>query len=826
LQYPTFNPTRWVAAAVLLALGLSLLPFGPAYSQAVRLTIEAEPALGGYFKYGEWLPVWVTLENNGPDVQAEVQVRLSDGGGATTFAAPADLPTGSRKRVPVYILPNSFSHELEVQLVEGNNLLASRKINVQPQPNINYLIGVVTPERGALSLLQTISIGSTQRPIILIDLELEDLPERVEGLRSLNTLVINAVDTSNLSTGQQVALQSWVQQGGRLVVGGGAEASRAVAGLPESLLPFAPSGLEEVAEIDALGDFAGGESVRVPGPFTVATGEARAGRSLLDQDRLPLIQEQAVDRGYVDFIALDLAQAPFDAWSGTGAFWEALLSPGADYPEWLPYDMSLRQNRSSSMPYALSNLPALELPSIRSLALLLALYVLVVGPVNYLVLRWRKRLHLAWVTTPLFTLVFSAGAFGLGYALHGTDLILNKIAIVEVQPSGNASVSSYLGLFSPTQQSYEIEVSGGGLLSPLRIEGDPFASGGIGQSADMLFLQGEPSQVRGLTVNQWSMQSFMAELTWKGFGQLAGDLQLEGGDGTAAIKGTVRNETAYTLEDAVLVIGSQFTRLGDLAPGQEKLVDMSLPTLLGQPFEPSISWKLFQEELERPSPSGPPRDIQLKQTVLDNIFPWGSWYGPIMGANTSITSPTSTSRLLLLAWLDQAPPEPRIADRSPVEQTTALVMAALPYHLPQGGVLSLPPGFLQGTVLELNDGGFCGPMGVPAVYLGRQESIFEFQVPSGSEPGSPIEGEQLQIEQLVIHIGSDTGTNQVPDTGIFNWESETWSDLQGPVSGKNVIAEVDGLISADGKVRVRLVPNNFFGGGCFFLALGLEGTRR
>jgi hypothetical protein len=811
---------------LLLALGMSLIPSQRAQGQAVRLTMEAQPALGGYFKYGEWLPVWVTLENSGPDVQAEVRVRLSDGGGATTFAAPADLPTGSRKRVPIYILPNSFSHELEVQLVEGSSLLATRKITVQPQPNINYLIGLVAPERGALSFIQTISLATTQRPIVLIDLALADLPERAEGLRSLNALVINAVDTSGLSTAQQDALQSWVQQGGRLVIGGGADAMRTVVGIPESLLPFTPRGLEEVEQIDALSAFAGGEQVRIPGPFTVATGETREGHSLLSQGQLTLIQERAVDRGFVDFIALDLARAPFDAWSGTSAFWEALLSPGADYPEWLPYDVSLRQNRASSMPYALSNLPALELPSIRSLALLLAVYILIVGPVNYLVLRWRKRLHLAWVTTPLFTLIFSAGAFGLGYALHGTDLILNKIAIVEVQPSGDANVSSYMGLFSPAQQSYEIEVSGGGLLSPLRMEGDPWGTGGISQSADMLILQGEPSQVRGLTVNQWSMQSFMAELIWDDFGQLTGDLQLAGGQGSTALAGTVHNETAYTLKDAVLVLGSQFTRLGDLAPGQEVEVNMSLPTLLGQPFEPSISWKLFQEQLERPSPSGPPRDIQLKQTVLDNIFPWGSWYGPVMGANTSINSTASTSRLLLLAWLDQAPPEPRIADRSPVQQTTALVMAAIPYHLPEGDQLSLPPGFIPGTVIDLNDGGFCGPMGVPAVYLGREESVFEFQIPSGGDPGSPIEGQEIQVEQLVLNIGSDVGTNNVPGTGIYNWESEAWSELQDPVSGQNVIAEVDGLISTDGKVRVRLVPNNMFGGGCYFLAIGLEGTRR
>ena len=35
--------------------------------------MEAQPAYGGYFKYGEWLPIFVTLENNGTDVESEVR---------------------------------------------------------------------------------------------------------------------------------------------------------------------------------------------------------------------------------------------------------------------------------------------------------------------------------------------------------------------------------------------------------------------------------------------------------------------------------------------------------------------------------------------------------------------------------------------------------------------------------------------------------------------------------------------------------------------------------------------------------------------------------
>jgi hypothetical protein len=782
--------------------------------------MQAQPAFDGYFKYGEWLPIWVDLENNGQDLHGELRVRLSDGVGSAVYAAPADLPTGSRKRVPLYILPNNFSHELLVELVNGDQLLASDRFNVQPQPNINYMVGLISPQRGALSVIDGIELPGQKRPIVLIDLSLSDLPDRPEGLRSLNTLVINALDTSSLTLEQRSALETWVRQGGRLVIGGGSQAAQVLSGLPESLQVFQPGGVEEVQAIPGLAEFAGVELARVPGPFAVSQGQYTAGRAISRQEEMTLIQELSLGRGFVDFVALDLSTSPFDAWPGAAGVWQTLLSPGASYPEWLPFDMSLRQTRAGSMPYALSNLPALDLPSIRGLSILLAVYILLVGPVNYLLLRWRHKLHLAWITIPAITLAFSAGAFALGYALRGTDLILNKISIVELRPDGDASASSYMGLFSPAQRSYQIQVSGAGLLSPLQQQYDPW-TGNPNPSAEMTFIQGEPGGVRGLTVSQWSMQSFMVESSWPGFGQLDGDLELKGD----RLVGTMRNDTANPIQDVVLLLGSQFVRLGDLAPGESKPVEMVLPPLLGQPFDNSISYKLFQQELERPNPNGPPREIQLKQSVLDSIFPWGSWYGPVYGASTSLMESGSTARMLAFGWLNQSPPDILVNGRQPVQQTTALIIQPIDYHLSESESFFLPAGFLNGTVVELHDGGYCGPMGMPAVYLGQDEVVFEFLVPENLASSMGAEPTRFEIERLFLNIWTDAGWDQAPATDIFNWSTQEWKRLEGAVIGENNIELAEGLINPEGKLRLRMYLENFAGGGCFFLGMGLEGKR-
>jgi hypothetical protein len=548
----------------------------------------------------------------------------------------------------------------------------------------------------------------------------------------------------------------------------------------------------------------------VPGPFVVTTGEAVDGRSLAIQGDLPLVSERAVGRGFVDFVALDLAISPFDAWTGTTAFWEKLLSTGAAYPEWLPPDMSPRQMASGRMAYALSNLPSLDLPSIRGLGLLLVLYVLLVGPANYLLLRWRKRLDWAWVTIPLITVTFSAGAFGLGYALRGSDLVLNKIAVVELQPDGLASLRSYLGLFSPAQQSYEIEVQGGGLLAPLSPDLNPWGAGGANTAGEAVFVQGEPSRVRGLSVNQWSMQSFMTEGVWADSGRISSDLRSEG----ERLVGTVRNQTDHTLTEVVLVLGNHMARLGDLRPGDEVPVAMDLSGAAFEPVGP-IGWRLFEDRLNQSGSGGPPREVQLKQTVIDSVFEQGGPFGPTSSVSFT-TGSGSPPGLVLLGWLDGAPPDIMVGGRKPVQQTTALLYTSLSFSLPEEGIVSVLPGLIPGALIELpQEGGPCGPAST-SVFIGRGQATFEFRLPE--------EIQDIQIDELKLVLRSD-GWGQPPDTAIYDWDAGSWLELHDPVMGANLVAAAAGLVSDDSLARVRLSSEDGRGGGCLYVELGLEGKR-
>lgn len=799
------------------------------------ITISVEAAFAGHLKYGEWLPVWVELENRGPDLQAEIQIRVTGSGGTMNFTVPVPLPAGARKRVPVYVLPNNYTRELDVQLVSSSGLLASQKVLVNPHPNLVYLIGLVAPDRKALALIDAARLTSVNREKILVDVSLSELPERYEALRSFDCLVINGVDTTALSPRQATALEAWVNQGGRLVIGGGAQTALVTAGFPSSLLPFVPAMPEAASQLETLTGletyvekFSDGQTpILIPGPFLVSTGSYQGGNFLASQTAggasIPLVTEWSLGSGFVDFIALDLNASPFDAWNGAIDFWVALLSPTAVYPPWLAPDISARQQIASGMPYTLTNLPMLDLPSARGLAVLLGVYILVVGPLNYFVLRRRKSLHLAWVTIPIITILFSIGAFALGYTLHGTDLFINKIAVIQIMPGGKASQTSYFGLFSPSRGAYEVEVLGDGLISPLAPFYDPWNSfgspQGMGSNQEVRMQQSEPVFIRGLQVDQWSMQSFMIEGASQEFGQIITDLRLEGN----SLVGTIVNQTDFFLKDVVLLFGKKFTRLGDLPVGGQAEFGMSLTQEEQTLWGPPLSYRIFEDQFNAPGISGVQREFEVKRTILENVFERVP-YSQFKNSNDSgsfIGSAISLNQgVVIFGWTDQAPPEVRVAGVSPAQQSTALVYTYASYNFPSSGPVTIPAGMIPGMLTQMpREGGTCGDPSSTAVYLYRGEAVFEFLL--------PVEVLEFTIKHLILTLDTDSGMNFDPLVSFYNWKTSNWVKLRGIQQGENLIPEAASFVNSDGLVRIQyaLSDEQFASsGGCFFLSLGLEAT--
>jgi len=789
--------------AILLCV-LTLSVGHPAAAQEPGITWSAEPLLGGAFKYGEWLPVRVTLANDGADRRVELRTTIASGEGEATYIRPVELPHGARKQVTLYVRPNSFSRYLTLQLFDGEQELGKKTVEVQPLSAWTLFVGVVA-ERAVPLPDVAAALEGPRREVKHVRFAVQALPDRAEGLRSLDALVLNDVDTSRLTPAQQRALAGWVQLGGRLIIGGGTGAAQTLAGLPGPLRPVRVREARSVAALPGLAGMGEGTPVRVPGPFVVAEAAPTSGAEVLaEQEGLPLVVQRRLGDGVVIFVALDLSRSPFGEWGGAAAFWKRLLVDERSlFPEGPP-DMSRRDWEAGPMLSALTSLPSLELPAVRWVLLLLLVYILLVGPLNYLVLRRRRRLEWAWVTIPLLTLAFSGLSYGIGYGLRGGEVILNVLSIVEmpVPDSPTAQVRTYVGLFSPTKHAYSLRVPGDLLAGPLGTRfGGPW--GPPARGGRITVVQGAPTVVRDLTVNQWSMQTFMAEGAVGAPVRLEATLRYE----NDRLVGEVANGGDALLRDVVVVFNNDFTRLGDLAPGERRDVTLSLSSA-GQRFGPPLSFRLFRDQLEHPGPGGLAREVRVKQNMLNATLD-----APVKRRGLRSSGP------LLLAWMDTGPVRVAVEGTPQVHRLgLSLLIVRVPLHF-GADVVGVPPGLIPARMVDAQGSfGTCQGFEGVGYSLGSGTLVLEFALPS--------ELRDLQVERLTLVLSTDGGWPQPPDTALYDAVAQKWMLLEGLHFGANVVEHAGRFVDpARRTVRVRLSAAGSNRGGCLYIDLGMEGRR-
>ena len=278
------------------------------------LTLSARAGFDGLFKESAAVPVVVSARNDGPLIEGEIRVAVdSSDGGQVIYTAPISLPTGSDKRVTLYVHALPFAGDLTVQLVSGATVVAAVETNaLNMTPRDDLLYGVVTADPGGLAFLETVTGGRTGADVAFLDLA--DLPDVSIAWRALDVLVLDDVDTSRLTAGQLTALRAWAENGGQLVVTGGPGGPKTAAAVAD-LLPVTVGGVESADDLPALRAF-GGAPFAAPGPYTLTGSSLRAGELLIHEDGLPVLAHTPLGLGGVTFLALDPKLAPLAGWVG------------------------------------------------------------------------------------------------------------------------------------------------------------------------------------------------------------------------------------------------------------------------------------------------------------------------------------------------------------------------------------------------------------------------------------------------------------------------------------------------------------------------------
>lgn len=190
---------------------------------------------------------------------------------------------------------------------------------------------------------------------------------------------------------------------------------------------------------------------------------------LASQDGVPLAAMRDVGEGHVAYLALSPGLAPLKNWDGLVPLFKRLMAEykigstssamGASIAAYNYGYSGYGYGSSSTFSMfstggvfntfgGLFDLPALELPEPLGIAIFLFVYIVLIGPINFMVLRRMRRAELAWITIPALVLVFSIGAYLIGYQSKGGDLIMIRANVAHSAPGVQlASARQFAGSF-------------------------------------------------------------------------------------------------------------------------------------------------------------------------------------------------------------------------------------------------------------------------------------------------------------------------------------------------------------------------------------------
>lgn len=590
----------------LLALAAAALFLGPLSltgAAAGTLTMDARVLLQGHARVGSWMAIQVQLENSGPAVSGEL--RIAGGSqGRTTFSMPVDLPTDSRKAYVLHAQPPAFGRTIKVELVSNGGTVASADVAYLVHDASQLVVGIVAEKPAGIIPELALQPSINGSPAVPVALSISDLPDRVEGWAALDHLIWQDVDSDQLSTEQLGALRGWLAGGGRLVIVGGTAGIGTLSGFPDDLLPYRPTATIDIPARSISGYVEGiaGDAPDLP----AMAGTLGAGRALIASGDRVVAAEMAYGSGTISLLGFDPATPWLAETKGVEALWRRFLPTRSAAGSPAIAD-------DSQLIGAVSQTPALALPPAGGLLLLIAAYIVIIGPVNYLVLKRLDRRELAWVTMPVLVVGFAVVAYAYGGMLRGTDVLLNEVAIVRGAPDvteGSAQV--YFGIFSPSRGSYQVEVPGGALLaSP--INGDFF---GTGQNSSLDVLQGDPARVRDLAVGFGSLRTVRADAPTT-VPRVRTSFALKDG----VVTGTVENASDEVLEQVAVVVGSSIALVGDLQPHASSPVRMTLSSNpFGQALADRIVGQNFSGTLDDETQRRNVRYSMLSQLTYDPNF--------------------------------------------------------------------------------------------------------------------------------------------------------------------------------------------------------------
>jgi hypothetical protein len=306
----------------------------------------------------------------------------------------------------------------------------------------------------------------------------ELLPWDWTGYTSLDTLILCNAQWDTINPQQARAISQWVSNGGRLLLVVGASPMPDKGPIAQ-MLPFRLVEFKKSPMPDRF--LPAGNSPRAASMPAEATlthwslDQASSAGWAMESfgGREDLLASAAVGFGKVAVLAFDPADLPPADDMQSATFWADCLKVLLDQREiHVVKDAPQKSNDNwygeqsrSSLSTNLVMEHLLSIPELRPLSIwwvigLLAFLAVLLGPIDYMVLKRIDRLPFTWITSAVIIAIFTVGAYFGVKALRAGAMQVRAVSVIDSIQAGPTWATTYCGIFAPDSDDYRLDQMG------------------------------------------------------------------------------------------------------------------------------------------------------------------------------------------------------------------------------------------------------------------------------------------------------------------------------------------------------------------------------